>query len=153
MKKIIIAGILSCALAVPSIADVSWEMGMGSNYGGLLGLTANNKISDEVELYGGLALVGAVVGARYYINENVRINANYGTQGYIIKESQCKDEIEYLHGFNLGMDYVWDNGMVLGLMYHVASNESDKTREMRSEGYTIENDTTARVNLSLGYRF
>lgn len=153
MKKLMIVGCVSCVLAVSSIAEVAWELGIGANYGGLVGVTVNNKVSDEVELYGGLALVGAVVGARFYATENVRFNLNYGVQGYMIKEGRYEDEIEIFHGINTGIDFIWDNGFSLGLVYHLISNVDDKIDEAISEGYALDEDYTGKVKLSLGYRF
>jgi len=153
MKKIIAIGLLSCVLTTSSMAEVNWELGMGSNYGGIIGVTANNKATDEVELYGGIGLVGAVAGARYYATNNIRLNLNYGVQGYLTKEGGHKDGTEILHGVNTGVDYIWDNGFSLGLVYHIISNADKKINEAENEGYYVKEKYGGKVKLSLGYRF
>jgi hypothetical protein len=99
--------------------------------------------------------VGAVAGARFYVSDNVRLNLNYGVQGYLIKESRYEDtdEVEIFHGINTGINYIWDNGFSLGLVYRVTSNVDEKKEEAIREGYVMSEDYTGKVKLSFGYRF
>jgi len=87
MQKHNIMATLLLSFTISSMA-VEWEMGFGSNYGGLLGVTVNHMPANDTELYAGLALVGGVLGTRYYIDENLRLNLNYGVNGY---RSNTKD--------------------------------------------------------------
>lgn len=166
MKRALKSIVLVCILSIPSLSkplvdflpedllsDIKWESGVGVNYGGLLGITANKKVSDEVELYAGLAAVGAVAGARYYPIPNVRLNLSYGTQGLLAKEEVNGDKVyEIFHGLNVGVDYVWENGLSLGLVYYAYSNMDDKMDEAENQGYTIDR-SDLKVGVSLGYRF
>jgi len=125
--------------------EVQWEIGTGSNYGGLLGVTANYEVVENVELYGGLAILGAAVGAKYYLNNNVRLNANYGVNGY---GYTSEDKLYVYSGLNVGADYIWDNGLSLGLTTALTSkyiNDDDIDK--------LDDDYTPDVFISIGYRF
>jgi len=151
MKKIVLIGFIVCISTVQSFAEVSWELGLGSNYGGLIGGTVNKKVSDKVELYGGFGFLGAVGGIRYYPIKDIRLNVNYGYQGEFTKEGRGSDD-ETIFGLNLGVDYMWDNGLSLGLVYFATTNLDAKIDEAEAEGYSIKNNS-GKVKLSLGYRF
>ena len=152
MKKIILIVCIASITVVQSFAEVSWELGLGANHGGVIGGTINKKVYDNFELYGGFGFLGAVGGVRYYTVNNLRINANYGYQGLLTKKGRGKDRYETIFGLNLGVDYMWDNGFFLGLVYFVTTNLDEKIDEAESEGYSMEDDS-GKVKLSLGYRF
>jgi len=135
-----------------SLAEMNYEVGVGANYGGIIGVTANKKIESNVEVFGGIGLVGAVAGARYYLNDNIRLNTNYGVHGLIVAKESSDDKIKLLHGINIGVDYIWGNGISLGLVYPVTSNADDAVDELRKKGYDVEK-RSIDVLLSLGYRF
>ena len=65
-----------------SYAAQSYELGLGTNYGGVVGVTINTEINSNVEMFAGLGLgyeaLGYVVGSKFWLNENVRLTANYG---------------------------------------------------------------------------
>lgn len=155
-KKMSIFSLVALLSSSVLCADVRYEVGLGTNYGGFVGVTANTKIQPKIELFAGLGLVGAVAGARYYINDNIRLNANYGTNGLLYIEGQGgdKDEVKLLHGINIGADYMWNNGVSLGLAYMATSNKDDVLDEWHRKGYDIdEKGLKGDVKLSLGYRF
>ncbi len=154
MKKSLSTLLSITAISTTLLAsDIKYDVGIGTNYGGIIGITANKMIQSSIELYGGIGLVGAVAGARYYINENIRFNANYGFQGLLLIEND-DDDIEYLHGVNIGLDYLWSNGISLGLMYMATSNKDDVIDDWENKGYDIEEQgLTGDVKLTLGYRF
>jgi len=151
MKKLNLLMALLFASTVTSMAEVEWEIGVGSNYGGLLGITANYGVTEDIEVYGGLALLGGVVGGRYYFTDNVRFNASYGVQGFAIYDDN--DKYDFITGLNAGLDYMWDNGFSLGAVYHVTSNADDVKNDIIVDGYKIDKDYTSNISLSLGYRF
>jgi len=134
--------------------EVQWEIGTGSNYGGLLGVTANYEVVENVELYGGLAILGAVVGAKYYLNNNVRLTANYGVNGY---EYTSDDKLYVYSGLNVGADYIWDNGLSLGLTTALTSeliNDDDiDDEDINIDINKLDDDYTPKVFISIGYRF
>jgi len=136
-------------------SEVQWEIGTGSNYGGLFGVTANYEVVENVELYGGLAILGAAVGAKYYVSNNVRLNANYGVNGY----GYNSDNKLYVYsGLNVGADYIWDNGLSLGLTAALTSkliNDDgiDIGIDIGKDIDKSDDDYTQNVFISIGYRF
>jgi len=138
-------------------SEIAWEVGLGINYGGLLGVTANYKVAEDIEVYGGLAILGGVVGARYYFNESIRFNANYGVNGYGYVSDSSEDKLTIYAGLNLGIDYIFDNGVSLGIMTSLTSkniygddiSDIDKNIDIKKDI----DDYTPNLLLSLGYRF
>jgi len=58
------------------------------------------------------------------------------------------------NGINVGLDYMWSNGISLGLVYLVTSNMDDVVDEWEDKGYTVdEKGFSGDIKLSLGYRF
>jgi len=135
--------------------EIAWEVGFGTNYGGLLGITANYIVAEDVEVYGGLAILGGVVGARYYLDENIRFNANYGVNGYGYASDSSEDKLTIYAGLNLGIDYIFDNGVSLGIMTTLTSKNiygdgiDDKNIDINKDI----DDYTPNVFISVGYRF
>ena len=158
MKKILGMIALTYVMTIPTLADIKyedlkWEIGTGGNYGGFLGGTANAKVGKKFEVFGGVALLGAVAGARYYFTPHVRANLNYGVQGYLLKEYKSTGkEIDIIHGVNLGVDYVFNKGFNLGIVYHIVTNAESVVDDAIAEGFIV-NDNKGRIKLSLGYRF
>lgn len=145
MKKINIILALFSATVVSSMA-LEWEIGIGSNYGGILGVTANHRATENIELYGGIALLGGVLGTRFYIDKNIRLNANYGVNGY----GYSSEHLTIYHGFNLGMDYIGDNGFTVG----ITTSFSHKSYNLNETIYLKNEDKyTPNIALSIGYRF
>ena len=158
MNKITKLMIVLSMITIPTFAEselelgeseVQWEIGTGPNYGGVLGVTANYEVLENVELYGGLAILGAVVGAKYYASNNIRLNANYGVNGYGYTSD---DKLYVFSGLNVGADYIWDNGLSLGLTTALTSkhiNDDDIDIDIDK----LDDDYTPDVFISIGYRF
>jgi len=150
MKKIIKSILVLIIATLPALAEVEWEIGMGANYGGILGITANYDITDDIELYGGLGVVGGVIGTRYYINDNIRFNANYGMNGIAYTSD---DKLYVAAGFNVGADYIWDNGFSLGVVGTLSSKFINSDDAIELDIDKAGDDYTPTVLLSVGYRF
>jgi len=159
MQKNNIIATLLLSFTISSMA-VEWEVGFGPNYGGLLGVTINHIPANDTELYAGLALVGGVLGTRYYIDENVRLNLNYGVNGYRYNTKNGEDFISTYHGFNLGLDYIWNNGFNLGITVALSQKayNTNKSKILNTYDETTkiikdDNSKPSKIGLSLGYRF
>jgi len=158
-RKINIIIALFTFITVSSTA-LEWEVGFGSNSGGILGITANHTVTNDVEVYGGLALIGGVLGTRYYINENIRFNINYGVNGYGNKDKNWNNYLLIYHGFNLGLDYIWNNGFNLGITVALSQNAyyTNKSK-ISSTAYSemkrsFDDDSKPNIiGISIGYRF
>jgi len=155
---------LSMFLTITSISttliasDIKYEVGTGRNYTGLIGITANKMIKPNIELYGGLGYVGAVIGTKYYINDNIRLNLNYGTQGKVAIKKNGDNDYDFsngkiVHGINIGIDYIWNNGISLGLTYMVTSTKDKYFDDWERDHGAKVNDNTNDISVSLGYRF
>lgn len=162
--KIIITSILLLSLSFELIAkdkvkinNTYTSIGIGANYGGLFGVTINNKINDKFEFFtglGGITSLGYVVGGRFYINDNMRLIANYGTNStlQIIKENILKTKFEDFEGVNFGFDIVANNGFNMGLMFIDTSNLDNRVNELKKQGLNI-SSTTGKIKFSIGYNF
>ena len=76
-KSLTLASLLLVNSALAS--DIKFDAGMGLNYGGIIGATANIEVAQKTEVFAGLGTVGAmgyVVGGRYYLNDNIRFVGN-----------------------------------------------------------------------------
>jgi opacity protein-like surface antigen len=153
MKKLVSSSFAIGILVSILNADAKYEVGLGVN-SALIGVTANWEVVKSTELFAGIGL-GAVVGARYYINDQFRLNASYGTQGYGILEDGDDDKIEVVHGLNIGVDYDFGekDGWNAGLAYNLTSNYDDLVDEYKAKGYETDDISSDGVKLSLGYRF
>ena len=164
-KSLIMAGLLFASTAFASdikFSDIKFEVGMGVNYGGVVGLTANMEVAPKTEAFAGVGAVGYVLGVKYYLHDNIRVVANYGTNGYIIyyKESESgvleEEEWDSGKGINIGVEYIgnnrWKNGWSIGVMYAVTSSIYDRVEELDEQGYSGV-VSTSKLQLTFGYRF
>jgi hypothetical protein len=160
-KSLTISSLLFTSLIFAS--DTTFDVGLGINYGGVAGTTANMKISNDIEIFGGLGYAGNtgyVAGGRYYINDSVRFIGNYGTNGIIVKtiitSNTSTSKYETFEGINIGAEYLWgkNNSWSAGLMYIVTSNIEDRTKELQTQGYQVTSgDKVGDIRLSVGCRF
>jgi hypothetical protein len=154
-KSLMVASLLFASSTFAS--DVKFDVGMGLNYGGLVGATANMEVAPKIEVFGGLGTIGTmgyVVGARYYMNDNIRAIANYGTSGGIKTTTGSVEEIETFEGINIGVEYAWKNGWSAGLMYIATSGLDDRVKELKAQGYALsDGDSAGDIKLTFGYRF
>lgn len=158
MKKLNIL-ILTAFLSMPAFAgeygDIALEAGLGVNYGGGLGVVADVAITPELDAFAGLGYAfkaGYVVGAKYYINDSVRLIANYGTNSTI--EYLLSDKYEVFEGLNFGVGYIGSKreGWTVDLMYIDISNLEKRAKELEAKGGSID-DGNGRTKLSFGYRW
>ena len=143
-KLLIILGVVIFSTA--TVAKQSYELGGGYNYGGLVGVTVNQELSSNVEMFGGLGIgmeaVGYVVGTKFWINDNARLTMNYGTNCHI--SSPWTD----YEGLNFGIGYSFSGknevGWAFDLMLLDVSDCNAATTSISSD---------SAIRLAAGYRF
>jgi len=143
MKKILlILGIVF--FNTTAVAEMSDEIGLGYNYGGYVGYVTHVGVSSNTEFFIGTGVVpgslGFVGGAKFWLNDNVRLTTNYGTNCIV---SGTDNSYE---GLNFGVGYAFGGrkeGDLIDLMI-LDWTECNK----HATGIT---DTG--VLLSIGYRF
>ena len=130
-----------------SLAKQSTESGFGINYGGIAGITINSELNSNTEIFGGVGLgrdnIGYVLGAKFWLNEQVRLSTNYGTNCSVKTGSNYKD----YEGLNFGIGYAFNNkesGWVFDLMFADISDCNDAASSNASD---------SSVKVSAGYRF
>ncbi|CAC9959214.1 hypothetical protein [uncultured Gammaproteobacteria bacterium] len=153
MKKInalVLAGMLSMPIYAEKIPI---ETGIGVNYGGNIGANISKPINSEIELFAGAGIIGSKVGytagGRYYINDSIRLIANYGTNASVGEI----DGTTVFKGLNFGVDHLSASGWTVGLMYSDTSKAEDRVEELEREGYTFIKPSSGKIKISLGYRW
>ena len=149
MKKILtILGIL--IFSTTAVANQSFEVGIGTNYGGILGGTINVDLNANTEVFAGLGTglerVTYVVGTKFWLNEKLRLSANYGYNCTVKTVSTTTTYKDY-SGLNVGIGYAFrgkPSGMALDLMLIDSSDCSEATGSTAS---------SSGVKIALGYRF
>jgi hypothetical protein len=141
MKKIfIILGIVIFSTA--TVAKQSYEVGIGSSYGGL-GVSVNSELNSNTELFTGVGLdldsVGYVVGAKFWLNDNARLTTSYGTNCVVYSGG-------YYHayeGLNLGIGYSFtgkEEGWIFELLLADVSD-------------CVGFGSDSAIDIGVGYRF
>jgi len=172
MKKIgkINALILTGMLSMPIYAEeiiaeaekITIETGVGVNYGGLVGATISKPINSKTELFAGVGVssgkIGYIIGGRYYINNSIRLIANYGTNALIEKTNKTfggrySTDYEISEGLNFGAGYLVNNRWSIDLMYSDISNANNRIEDLEGEYHALSEQSPRRVKLSLGYRW
>jgi len=160
MKKLILSILALGVILTVTHAETKYEVGAGVN-SAVLGVTANWEVSKKTEVFAGIGL-GAVVGGRYNIDDKVRMNISYGTQGYGFIEKQYTSfsnestiDIEHLHGANIGLDYDFGDkdGWQAGLAYMLTSNIDDVKEKYKKMGAEEVIGSSKGVRLTLAYRY
>jgi len=143
-KLLIILGVVIFSTA--TVAKQSYELGGGYNYGGLVGVTVNQELSSNVEIFGGLGVgmeaAGYVVGTKFWINDNARLTLNYGTNCHVSSTTWTDYE-----GLNVGIGYAFggkEEGWAFDLLLLDVSDCNAATSSISSD---------SAVRLALGYRF
>lgn len=145
MKKIfIILGIVIFSTA--TVAKQSYEIGLGSSYGGF-GVAFNSELSSKTELFTGVGWdledVGYVVGAKFWLNDKMALIADYGSNCVVIRGGYG-----YAYeGFNFGMRYSF-TGQGEGWQFDVLVADISECNENES---SITDD--AAIDIAIGYRF
>ena len=141
-KNFIILGIVF--FSTSTLAKTSGEIGLGYNYGGYVGYVTNVDVNSNTALFAGTGVVpgslGFVAGAKFWLNDNVRLTTNYGTNCII---SGTNNSYE---GLNFGVGYAFGGrkeGVSIDLML-LDWTECNKHAT---------NITDTGVLLSIGYRF
>ena len=151
MNKNLLMVIFMLSTAAYGENKISSEVGVGVNYGGIVGFTTNYEVNPKTELFGGLGAgivsVGFVLGGKYYINDSVRLIANYGTNAWI---ELSPGEWENFQGINFGVGYVGSkrDGWSIDLMY---IDKSDADAAMAGNNYLCL--SCGNIKASFGYRF
>ena len=159
--------------SIPFCNVGSIGIGLGINYGGILGINGEFNIGSNVSLTGGVGLLGQGeepigegynLGLRYYLKDigntwRPRISACYGAIGSIEVWVIYGEDIEEIHnGFvlSIGQQWMWGekkrHGLDLDIMFIVTSSIYDRINEIKDE-LGLELESPGRIKLSLGYRF
>ena len=148
MKKILtILGIL--IFSTTAVANQSFEVGIGTNYGGILGGTINVDLNANTEVFAGLGTglerVTYVVGTKFWLNEKLRLSANYGYNCTVKTVSTTTTYKDY-NGLNFGIGYALSrkSGAAIDLMLIDSSDCNE------AAGST---ESSSGVKIALGYRF
>ena len=145
MKKIIIIlGILIFSTA--TVAKQSYEVGLGSSYGGI-GVVFNSELSSNVEMYTGIGLdlenVGYVVGSKFWFNDKTALLTDYGTNCVVYTGGNY-----YAYeGLNLGIGYSF-TGKEEGWIFELLLAEISECNDNQS---SVTDDSL--IDIAVGYRF
>ena len=150
MKKIItFIGILT--LSSISVAAQNYEVGMGTNHGGILGGSISTELNENTEIFAGLGLtsgdgVGFVIGSKLWLNDNMKLIANYG-YNCTVKTIGTTTTYKDYNGLNVGAGYSFggkdSSGVSVDLML---TNQSDCRKAASQKSKTA-------IKRALGYRF
>ena len=150
MKKIIIIlGILIFSTA--TVAKQSYEVGLGSSYGGI-GVVFNSELSSNVEMYTGIGLdlenVGYVVGSKFWFNDKTALLTDYGTNCVVHTGGNWYAS----EGFNVGIRFAFNgqadfddkNGFQIDLKLADISECNDNQSSVTDDSL---------IDIAVGYRF
>jgi len=139
-------------LSTMSLADQNYDVGIGTNYGGLLGGTVSVDLNENTEIFGGLGLtlgdsVESVIGAKFWVNDSIRLTGNYGYNCTVKTISTTTTYKDY-YGLNVGAGYSFggkdSNGVAVDLML---IDSSDCSKAAGSS------ESSSSVKITAGYRF
>ena len=144
-KLLILLGIVTFSSA--TVANQSYEAGIGIPYGGALGFTINSELSSNTEVYGGLGIspdtLGYVIGVKFWLNEKARLSTNYGTNCFVKTGSKYND----YDGLNFGIGYAF-NGRESGWAFDLILADISSCNDGASS-----NASDSSIKLAAGYRF
>jgi hypothetical protein len=154
MKKILtLIGIL--LISTSASAAQKYEVGLGTNHGGVLGGSISTDLSENTEIFAGLGLtagesVGFVIGSKLWLNDNIRLIGNYGyncTVKTITIGSTTTTSYKDYMGLNIGAGYSFggkeSNGVSIDLML-IDTSDCNKASSTKS---------SSSLKLALGYSF
>ena len=143
-KLLIILGVLF--LSTATLAKQSYELGVGSNYGGI-GVSVNSELNSNTELFGGLGLdlesVGFVFGSKFWFNDKSTLITSYGTNCLVWTGSTY----HAYEGLNLGIGYSF-TGKEAGWQFALLFSDISECNKNES---AVTSDTG--VDISIGYRY
>ena len=150
MKKILtLIGIL--LISTSATAAQKYEVGLGTNHGGVLGGSISTDLSENTEIFAGLGLtagesVGFVIGSKLWLNDNMRLIANYG-YNCTVKTIGTTTTYKDYNGLNVGAGYSFggkeSNGVSIDLML-IDTSDCNKASSTTS---------SSSLKLALGYSF
>ena len=154
MKKILtLIGIL--LISTSASAAQKYELGLGTNHGGVLGGSISTDLSENTEIFAGLGLtagesVGFVIGSKLWLNDNIRLIGNYGYNCTVktttIGSTTTISYKDYM-GLNIGAGYSFggkeSNGASIDLMF-IDTSDCNKASSTTS---------SSSLKLALGYSF
>jgi len=150
MKKILTL-ISILLLSTSASAAQNYEVGMGTNHGGILGGSISTNLNENTEIFAGLGLtagdgIGFVIGSKLWLNENIRLIANYG-YNCTVKTIGSTTTYKDYNGLNVGAGYSFggkgSNGVSIDVML-IDSSDCNKASAAIS---------SSSLKLALGYRF
>ena len=154
MKKILtLIGIL--LISTSALAAQKYELGLGTNHGGVIGGSISTDLSENTEIFAGLGLtagesVGFVIGSKLWLNDNIRLIGNYGyncTVKTITVGSTTTTSYKDYMGLNIGAGYSFggkeSNGVSIDLML-IDTSDCNKASSTKS---------SSSLKLALGYSF
>ena len=154
MKKILTL-ISILLISTSASAAQKYEVGLGTNHGGVLGGSISTDLSENTEIFAGLGLtagesVGFVIGSKLWLNDNIRLIGNYGyncTVKTITIGSTTTTSYKDYMGLNIGAGYSFggkdSSGVSVDLML---TNQSDCRKAASQKSKTA-------IKIALGYLF
>jgi len=147
MNKLLITFLCIVTFSSATLANQSYEAGIGIPYGGVAGVTINSELSSNTEVYGGLGIspdtIGYIIGVKLWLNENARLSTNYGTNCFVKTGSNYKA----YDGLNFGIGYAF-NGREKGWAFDLIIADISSCNDGASS-----NASDSSVKLAAGYRF
>jgi hypothetical protein len=150
MKKILTL-ISILLISISASAAQKYEVGLGTNHGGVLGGSISTDLSENTEIFAGMGLtagesVGFVIGSKLWLNDNMRLIANYG-YNCTVKTIGTTTTYKDYNGLKVGAGYSFggkdSSGVSVDLML---TNQSDCRKAASQKSKTA-------IKLALGYRF
>ena len=149
MKKLLTFFTISILSSISS-ADQNYDVGLGTNYGGVLGGTINVDLNANTEVFVGLGAgfdgVTYVVGTKFWLNEKLRLSTNYGYNCTVKTVSTTTTYKDY-NGLNFGIGYAF-GGRKSGAAIDLMLIDSSDCHE--AAGST---ESSTGVKIAVGYRF
>ena len=154
MKKLTILASLLLIQANSFAEDLSFGVGFGIPYGGLIGVNANYKLTKALDLTAG-AGYGFGAGIKYYPLKSIqefRITTFYGTNTSLT--NAATDEKEKYSGLNLGIGYgSLKSGWDTDLIYIVTSDADNEVDKLRTQSIPVNDYNENSVKISFGYHW
>ena len=154
MKKILTL-ISILLISTSASAAQKYEVGLGTNHGGVLGGSISTDLSENTEIFAGMGLtagesVGFVIGSKLWLNDNIRLIGNFGYNCTIktttIGSTTTTSYKDYM-GLNIGAGYSFggkeSNGVSIDLML-IDTSDCNKASSTIS---------SSSLKLALGYSF
>lgn len=160
MKNKLLALSLLAVSSISHAADIEYSLGLGSQYGGILGGQVALKLEDSKHFVG-LGLLGASVGGKYKVSENGHHSIGFNLGTFFNIMSPGTDFLFGTYNYHFrGFDKQgWELGTGAGFFRtdeyrpynRYRSYRYGESEYFRSGSYETETDFTFTINL--GYTF